>query len=237
MERKKIGAIVLAAGSGSRMQSKVAKQYLPLDGKPLVYYALEQFQKSLVDAVVLVVSQGQQEYCRKEIVERYGLSKVNAIVEGGKERYDSVYLGLIALDECDYVLIHDGARPFLDQGIIGRMIDEVSTSGACIAAMPVKDTIKIANEECFAVNTPDRSMLWQIQTPQAFDYTLIRKAYEDILAQGADGITDDAQVLERVTGKYSKLVKGSYMNIKVTTPEDLLVAEAFLGALKNIEKI
>ena len=232
MKREKIGAIVLAAGSGSRMQSKTAKQYLPLDGKPLIYYALEQFQESTVDSIVLVVSQGQEEYCRKEIVEQYGFSKVSEIVAGGKERYDSVYAGLTALTGCDYVLIHDGARPFLDQEIIGRVIDEVLKSKACIAAMPAKDTIKIANEESVAIETPDRSRLWQVQTPQAFEYALIKKAYENILAQNTLGITDDAQVLERATGKCSKLVQGSYRNIKVTTPEDLLVAEAFLKDLK-----
>lgn len=232
MKREKIGAIVLAAGSGSRMQSKIAKQYLPLDGKPLIYYALEQFQESTVDSIVLVVSQGQREYCRKEIVEQYGFSKVDEIVEGGKERYDSVYAGLTVLTGCDYVLIHDGARPFLDQEIIGRVLEEVCKSKACIAAVPVKDTIKVANEGGIAIETPDRNMLWQIQTPQAFDYFLIKEAYEKILSQGASGITDDAQILERATGKCCKLVKGSYRNIKVTTPEDLLVAEAFLKKLK-----
>ena len=232
MKREKIGAIVLAAGNGSRMKSKTAKQYLPVDGKPLIYYALEQFQKSPVDSIVLVVSQGQEEYCRKEIAERYGFSKIIAIVAGGKERYDSVYAGLTALTGCDYVLIHDGARPLLDQEIIGRVIDEVLKSKACIAAMPVKDTIKIANEENDAIATPDRSSLWQIQTPQAFEYSLIKEAYEKILSQGASGITDDAQILERATGKYCKLVNGSYRNIKVTTPEDLLVAEAFLKDLE-----
>ena len=143
----KVTAIVLAAGSGKRMNSKVHKQYLLMNGKPVLYYSLKAFEESNVDKIVLVVGAGEIEYCKKEIVERYGFVKVCAIVEGGKERYHSVYEGLKAAGETDYVLIHDGARPFLTQDIIERTITMVAQCKACVVGMPVKDTIKIVDKD------------------------------------------------------------------------------------------
>ena len=141
MEHTVYGAVVLAAGSGSRMNTETAKQYLLLNGKPLIYYALRQFQDSAVEKIVLVVAQGQEDYCRKEIVERYGFTKVCAIVPGGSERYLSVHAGLKALAGADYVLIHDGARPCVDQDILRRTMEAVVAEQACVVGMPVKDTI------------------------------------------------------------------------------------------------
>ena len=227
----KVTAIVLAAGSGKRMNSKVHKQYLLIDGKPVLYYSLNAFEESDVDNVVLVVGADEIEYCKKEIVERYGFGKVCAIVEGGKERYHSVYEGLKAAGETDYVLIHDGARPFLTQDIIKRTIVSVVEHRACVVGMPVKDTIKIVDNETYAKDTPDRANVWQVQTPQAFSYELVYDAYTRMLASDESGITDDAMVVERMTDYKVKLIEGSYRNIKITTPEDLLVAEAYL---KNI---
>lgn len=224
----KVTAIVLAAGSGKRMNSKVHKQYLLLDGKPVLYYSLKAFEESEVDKVVLVVGAGEVDYCKKEIVEQYGFAKVTAIVEGGKERYHSVYEGLKATGETDYVLIHDGARPFLTQDIIERTITSVVQCHACVVGMPVKDTIKIVDEEKFAKETPNRTDVWQVQTPQAFSYELIYDAYTRMLASDETGITDDAMVVERMTDYKVKLIEGSYRNIKITTPEDLLVAETYL---------
>lgn len=232
MERAVYGAVVLAAGSGSRMNTKTAKQYLLLDGKPLIYYALRQFQDSEVEKIVLVVAQGQEDYCRKEIVERYGFTKVCAVVPGGSERYLSVHAGLKALDGIDYVLIHDGARPCVDQDILKRTMEEVARWQACVVGMPVKDTIKIVDEQQMAQKTPDRRMLWQVQTPQAFSYDLIRGAYDKVVASGEQTVTDDAQVLELALGRTSRLIEGSYRNIKVTTPEDLDVAQIFLKNVK-----
>lgn len=232
MERAVYGAVVLAAGSGSRMNTKTAKQYLLLHGKPLIYYALRQFQDSEVEKIVLVVAQGQEDYCRKEIVERYGFTKVCAVVPGGSERYLSVHAGLKALDGIDYVLIHDGARPCVDQDILKRTMDEVARWQACVVGMPVKDTIKIVDEQQMAQKTPDRRMLWQVQTPQAFSYDLIRGAYDKVVASGEQTVTDDAQVLELALGRTSRLIEGSYRNIKVTTPEDLDVAQIFLKNVK-----
>ena len=228
MEKQKYAAIVLAAGSGKRMNSKVHKQYLIIQDRPVLYYSLKAFEDSAVDEIVLVVGKGEEEFCRKEIVDKYGISKVKSIVEGGRERYHSVFEGLKQTRDADYVLIHDGARPFVDQDIIRRCMQEVQKYQACVVGMPVKDTIKIADEEGYAKQTPDRKNVWMIQTPQTFSYTLIYEAYEEMLKTEDTAITDDAMVLERIKGKKSKLIEGSYRNIKITTPEDLLIANAYL---------
>lgn len=226
---EKYTAIVLAAGVGKRMNSKIQKQYMLLGGKPVLFYALDAFEKSRVDEIILVVGKGEIEYCRKEIVEKYKFHKVTKIVEGGKERYHSVYEGLKAIDTADYVLIHDGARPFLDQQILTRTMEAVKQYQACVVGMPVKDTIKITTEDGFSKETPERKHVWMIQTPQCFSYSLIFGAYQKMLQNEDATITDDAMVLEKVKGLPVKMVEGSYRNIKITTPEDLLVAEAYLG--------
>ncbi len=228
MEKQKYTAIVLAAGSGKRMNSKVHKQYLIIQDRPVLYYSLKAFEDSAVDEIVLVVGKGEEKFCRKEIVDKYGISKVKAIVEGGKERYHSVFEGLKQTSDADYVLIHDGARPFVNQDIIRRCMQEVQKYQACVVGMPVKDTIKIADEEGYAKQTPDRKNVWMIQTPQTFSYALIYEAYEEMLKTEDTAITDDAMVLERTKGKKSKLIEGSYRNIKITTPEDLLIANVYL---------
>lgn len=228
MEKQKYTAIILAAGSGKRMNSKVHKQYLIIQDRPVLYYSLKAFEDSAVDEIVLVVGKGEEEFCRKEIVDKYGISKVKAIVEGGKERYHSVFEGLKQTSDADYVLIHDGARPFVNQDIIRRCMQEVQKYQACVVGMPVKDTIKIADEEGYAKQTPDRKNVWMIQTPQTFSYALIYEAYEEMLKTEDTAITDDAMVLERIKGKKSKLIEGSYRNIKITTPEDLLIANVYL---------
>lgn len=228
MEKQKYAAIVLAAGSGKRMNSQVHKQYLIIQDRPVLYYSLKEFEDSAVDEIVLVVGKGEEEFCRREIVDKYGISKVKAIVEGGKERYHSVFEGLKQTSDVDYVLIHDGARPFVNQDIIRRCMQEVQKYQACVVGMPVKDTIKIADEEGYAKQTPDRKNVWMIQTPQTFSYALIYEAYEEMLKTEDTAITDDAMVLERIKGKKSKLIEGSYRNIKITTPEDLLIANVYL---------
>lgn len=220
-------AIVLAAGSGKRMNSTVHKQYLALGGKPVLYYSLKAFEESSVSFIILVTGAGEEEYCRREIIEKYGIQKIKQIVTGGKERYHSVYEGLKAAGGADYVLIHDGARPFVDQGMILRSMEAVREYQACIVGMPVKDTIKIADRDNFTIDTPDRQQLWQIQTPQTFSYKMIYEAYKQMLMVEDDKITDDAMVLERMTGQRVKVIEGSYRNIKITTPEDLIAAEAY----------
>lgn len=227
-------AIVLAAGQGKRMNSKVQKQYLLIKEKPVLYYTLKAFEESdLIAEIVLVTGKDETEYCRKEIVEKYDFKKVHKITVGGKERYHSVYQGLRAVEDADYVLIHDGARPFVDAGIIERACAAVKVHQACVVGMPVKDTIKIADEEGFAKKTPDRRRIWQVQTPQTFSYPLIKEAYEKLLEEEPEGITDDAMVVETMTDHKVKLVEGSYQNIKITTPEDLKIAEVFCDEKTN----
>lgn len=222
-------AVVLAAGSGSRMKSKVKKQFMDLMGKPLVYYALKAFQESPVDHIILVTGEDAIAYCKEEIVEKYQFTKVEAIVPGGKERYESVYNALKVIGD-DYVLIHDGARAFVDEDIIGRAMSGVEEYKACVIGMPVKDTIKVSDEENYAIDTPRRSTLWQVQTPQCFVTEEIRDAYTVMMNTDQTGITDDAMVMEQFGQRKIKLLEGSYNNIKVTTPEDILIGEAFLKA-------
>lgn len=223
-------AIVLAAGSGKRMNAKVQKQYLEVAGKPILYYTLKAFEESGVTEIVLVTGAGQEEYCRREIIEKYSFQKIKKIVAGGKERYHSVYEGLLAAKGADYVLIHDGARPMVDGAVIQRSMEAAEKYQACAAGVPAKDTIKIVNEEQIAKETPDRSRVWQVQTPQAFSYPLILEAYGKLMETEGIAVTDDAMVVERMTSVPVKMIEGSYRNIKITTPDDLLIAEMYLGA-------
>lgn len=229
---EKYAAVVLAGGSGKRMNTQVHKQYLLIKEKPVLYYSLKAFEESAVDEIVLVVGDKEKDYCRQEIVEKYGLKKVKAIVTGGKERYHSVFEGLKAIETADYVLIHDGARPFVDNEIISRTMLAVKKYKSCVVGMPVKDTIRIADEEQYAKETPQRKYVWMVQTPQAFSYSLIYDAYEKMLQNENTAITDDAMVLESMTSHRVRLIEGSYRNIKITTPEDLLIAETYLTAGK-----
>lgn len=227
-------AIVLAGGRGKRMNSDVPKQFLMICEKPIIYYSLKAFEDSFIDSVILVASADDIEYCQKEIVDKYQFHKVKRIVAGGKERYHSVLNGIKAAEPCDYIFIHDGARPFVTEDMLQRLLDCVTKEQACVAGMPVKDTIKIADELGYIASTPRRDLVWMIQTPQVFSYELIKKAYfqlekdeYSLLEQGIS-ITDDAMVVETLLGEKVKLVEGSYRNIKITTPEDLSVAEGFL---------
>lgn len=236
MMNGKICAVVLAGGKGSRMHSNIRKQYMTLAGKPLLAYSLMAFEKSDVDEIVVVAGSGEEEYIWNEIIRPYGITKAVKVTEGGQERYHSVYEGLKVCSGCDMVLIHDGARPLVTEEIIARTIEYTRINEACVVGMPVKDTIKSADDETFAAETLERSRLWQIQTPQAFSYPLIRRAYDALMADefAQQGITDDAMVVERMTDRRVKLVEGSYQNMKVTTPEDMVVAEAFLQADKTL---
>ncbi|MCH4193495.1 MAG: 2-C-methyl-D-erythritol 4-phosphate cytidylyltransferase [Butyrivibrio sp.] len=231
----KTTAIVLAAGKGSRMHANIPKQYMEVSGKPLIFYALRTFEESFIDEIILVVSPGDIQYCQREIVKKYGFHKVTHIVEGGKERYHSVHRGLHAADpETDYVFIHDGARPCVSEKILERAFAEVQEYQACVVGMPVKDTIKIADSDGFTAQTPDRNLVWTVQTPQVFSCSLILKLYDRLIAEEAQlwqkgiRVTDDAMVVETFSDVRIRLVEGSYSNIKVTTPEDVPVAELLL---------
>ena len=229
MKQEKCTAIVLAAGQGKRMHSKIQKQFLEIQGHPVLYYSLRCFQGSpIIQDIILVTGEEAISYCKNEIVEKYGLTKVTQIIAGGKERYDSVYAGLLACQETDYVFIHDGARPFITEEILQRGLDAVRETGACVVGMPSKDTVKLSDREGFVKETPDRSFVWNVQTPQIFSYSLIRGAHESIRKKDMSGVTDDAMVVEQETGVKVRLSEGSYRNIKITTPEDLAIAESFL---------
>lgn len=228
MQKEKCTAIILSAGRGSRMGTKIHKQYLEVDDRPILYFSLKAFQDSpIIDEIVVVVGEGQKDFVKTAIVERYGLKKVRHIVQGGAERYHSVWNGLQMVDH-GYVFIHDGARPFVDEAIIKRAYENVCEHKACVISMPVKDTIKTADDQGFVTSTPDRNHVWQMQTPQVFECGLVKTAYADLMKNEVAGVTDDAMVVERMSGHPIKLVEGSYENIKITTPEDLEVAKILM---------
>lgn len=236
--KEKITAIVLAAGQGKRMHSKVQKQFLEIQDHPVLYYSLRCFQDSrLIDDIILVTGNDMISYCKNEIVDRYSFTKVSNVIAGGKERYDSVYQGLLACTDTDYVFIHDGARPFITEEILERGLAGVRETGACVVGMPSKDTVKLSDEDGFVGMTPERKQVWTIQTPQIFSYDLIRKAHESIRKKDMSTITDDAMVVEQESGVKVRLVEGSYHNIKITTPEDLDVAEVFLKKIKKCKNL
>ena len=243
--KKKCTAIVLAAGQGKRMGSVVQKQYIELNDKPVICYTLDNFEQSeIIDNIIMVVGEGQEEYVRKDIITQYHYEKVSMIVPGGKERYHSVWEGLKALkrqeealeepDKTAYVFIHDGARMFADETILERGYETVEEYKACVAGMPSKDTIKLVDDSCQAVDTPERKYVWAVQTPQIFDRRLITEAYARLMEKEEVFVTDDAMVVEKIMGLPVKLFEGSYTNIKLTTPEDLDIAKVFL---KKVEKV
>lgn len=224
---KKITAIVLAAGNGSRMNSATKKQFMEINGKPILWYSLFAFEAYGVEQIILVTGKDDIEYCRKEIVEKYAFTTVTDIVAGGKERYQSVYNGLKKATG-DIVMIHDGARPLISAEIIKRCVKGTQDYGACVVGMPVKDTIKILDKNRAVADTPNRNNLWITQTPQSFMYELVKNAYDKMQKNNHENITDDAMVVERFSEHEVRFVEGDYSNIKVTTPEDIFIAETLL---------
>ena len=246
IQKKRCTAVVLAAGSGRRMHSATAKQFMMLLGKPLIWYSLQAVEQSeIIDDCILVTGESDIPYVRENIVHKYFLQKVTDVIAGGDERYASVgnamrYIaeGRLPLpNEDGYIFIHDGARPFLTENILRSTYEAVQEYGACVAAVPSKDTVKIADELGFAVSTPDRRLVWNIQTPQVFETKLITAAYAKLERElprlGRQGVTvtDDASVVELFTDHRVKLAMGAYENIKITTPEDIDTAEGFLSRL------
>lgn len=238
MNTGKTAAIILAAGSGRRMENDIPKQYLELGEKPILYYSLKAFEDSSIDEIILVVGENEKSYCEDQILKKYQFKKVKKIVAGGKERYHSVYNGLKGCPSVSYVLIHDGARPFITVDTIEKIIKQLPEYKACVVGVPVKDTIKMVDAKGKVEKTPDRDKLWSVQTPQAFSYELIRHAYDIMMKEleenkaNSEGtninITDDAMILEYTLKTSVKMIKGDYKNIKITTPEDILIGEVFL---------
>ncbi len=221
-------AIVLAAGKGKRMESNVNKVYMNLLGKKTIVRTLEPFQESpLIDEIILVVNENDITYCGFEVIDRSIFTKVTKIVAGGAERQESVYNGLKeASEKARLVLIHDGARPLVTEEIIERSILGALEYGAVSTGMPVKDTIKIINQEGFVCSTPERNTLWAVQTPQVFKREIILEAHKRAKEFEVQA-TDDAMLVEKM-GYRLKLIEGSYENIKITTPEDVVIARAII---------
>lgn len=218
-----ITAIILAGGKGKRMGSKISKQYIELKGKPILYYTLTKFINCKeIDNIVLVLPKDEIEYCTKSILEKYSL-KVDKIVEGGKERQDSVYNALNEIENSDIVLIHDGARPFVSNKIIKDGIKFARLYGAAAPGVTPKDTIKVKDESGFSKETPNRNTLVSIQTPQVFKLDIIKECHKKV-KNDKIAVTDDTMVIEMYNNKVY-LYEGDYTNIKVTTPEDLILAE------------
>lgn len=228
-------AMVMAAGSGTRMHSDEKKQFMELCGMPVVAHSIKAFQENEnIRSIVLVIPMGYGDEMVKMCIE-HGFTKVKNIAEGSTERFKSVYNGLCVVPkDTDYVLIHDGVRPMIKQELIDRCCKFVQLTRACVAAVPVTDTIKVADKDGFIARTLDRKLLWKIQTPQAFSFPLIMKAYsslyETIRSYGSDTsiITDDAVIVENMTNTRVRLIKGDEQNIKITTPGDMTIARAFL---------
>jgi 2-C-methyl-D-erythritol 4-phosphate cytidylyltransferase len=221
-------ALILAAGQGKRMGAEKNKPYLLLAGKPILFNTLHQFEKCpSIDGIVLVVEKHEIDHARTSIVDAFGCRKVLSVVAGGSKRQDSVWEGLKALKgEGELVMVHDGVRPFISQALLEEAVDTTRKTGATVVAVPVKDTIKVASREKEVVKTLDRETLWAVQTPQTFNHDLLKRAHEEARKDGFYG-TDDASLVERI-GVPVSIIDGSYENIKITTPEDLVLAETLL---------
>lgn len=220
------GAVIVAAGRGKRMGADVNKAYLPLAGRPVLAHALAAFEACpAVGEIVVVAAPGEEERAAA-VARELGLTKLSAIIRGGAERQDSVYAGLAALRAAG-ALVHDAARPLVTPALIAACCAAAEASGAAAPAVPVKDTIKLSDGGGSIVSTPDRSLLWAVQTPQAFRRAELMEAHDRARREGA-AATDDAMLLERL-GRKVAIVESDYDNIKITTPEDLPIAELLLA--------
>ncbi|MBS3917680.1 MAG: 2-C-methyl-D-erythritol 4-phosphate cytidylyltransferase [Deltaproteobacteria bacterium] len=224
----KADAIIVSAGKGQRFMEGRKKQFFFLGGKPILAHTLDQFDACpLIRSILLVVGQEDQDYCLKEIIEKFQYRKISQIIPGGKRRQDSVRNGLDALSaDAKIIVIHDGVRPFVTKEMIEESIRSATRFGAAIIAMPVKDTIKMAHPDGTVLKTLERESLYQAQTPQAFQAPFIREAYLKATEDGFIG-TDDASLVERL-GKKIHILPGAYTNIKITTLEDLMLANLIL---------
>lgn len=231
MYKSYVSAIVVAAGSGSRMKAGRNKQYLYLNGTPILAHTLRAFEKcSAIDEVVLVISGQDEELCKREVLGPNKFQKVKAIAFGGETRQESMYNGLMRVHpNSEIIVTHDGARPLIHPRTLTQCVEETMIHGATVVAVPVKETIKVVNEDLTVVDTPQRAQLWSVQTPQTFRKSLLVEAHQKATQDGFIG-TDDAMLVERM-GHPVKIVKGYYENIKITTPEDLILAESIFQRL------
>lgn len=222
-----VSALIAAGGRGRRMNSSISKQFLFVKGYPILYYTLKTFElMDCFDEIVMVAGKQDMDYTREQIINQYRFEKIR-MIEGGLERQDSVYNGLRELSpQTDIVVIHDGVRPFVTKEIIKKSIEAAKRYKAIGVAVPVKDTIKVVGDGNIIKQTPNRKELWAMQTPQTFKYDLILKAHEEAQKDNFFG-TDDAMLVERL-GLPVRIIEGAYENIKITTPEDIIIAETFL---------
>ncbi|RJR10125.1 2-C-methyl-D-erythritol 4-phosphate cytidylyltransferase [Candidatus Parcubacteria bacterium] len=226
----KYQVMVLAAGQGKRMKAGRNKQFIELEGKPVIIHTLTVFENDPMCEEIKLVINEKEVPLFKELLATYRIAKVSEMVLGGKERQDSVYNGLLRMGNAEIVLVHDGARPFIRQEVIQRLVEKAKFDGAAIVGVPVKDTIKKVNSDLLIMETVERAALWMIQTPQAFQYPILQKAHQQAKAEQYLG-TDESSLVERI-GVPVHMVKGDYENIKLTTPEDLIVANAILKKQK-----
>ncbi len=224
----KIAAIIAAAGSGTRIGGPVKKQFISIHGKPLLQYTLEVFQNcKVIDEIVVVGPTFGYEELENTIKFQWNISKLRSVVAGGDERYISVFNGLnVVSSDVEWIAIHDGVRPFVSAEKIINVVKAAKLHGAAILAVKPKDTIKV-NRDGFVKDTLDRDSLALVQTPQVFSIDLLRRAYDKAVAENLFG-TDDAYLVEQIGSKVA-IVEGDYSNIKITSPEDLLIAEKFIG--------
>jgi 2-C-methyl-D-erythritol 4-phosphate cytidylyltransferase len=232
----KVAAIIAAAGLGRRMQQDTPKTYLQLAGKPILIHTLEVFENvPEVKEVLVVVHPEDLEFCQEEVIDPYPLKKVLRLVPGGKERQDSVYHALKVLNkeavELDVILVHDAVRPLVDPAQVRKVVVAARRHGGAILGIPCQDTLKRVNSRGEVVATVDRQELWQVQTPQAFQAALLWRAYQEAMERGFYA-TDEAALVEAL-GETVVVVPGTCLNLKITTPDDLKMAEAILAFLKT----
>lgn len=229
----RVTALVPAAGMGKRMGADINKQYLLLEGKPILAHTLAVFELApFIDDIYIITPEAEIPYCREHVVEQYGFTKVRGVAAGGRERQNSVLNGLRAINASndDVVLIHDGVRPFIPAAVLKKSIEVATAEDGALVAVPAKDTIKTV-EAGIVTGTPPRENIWLAQTPQTFRYGIVRAAHELAAAEGFLG-TDDASLVERL-GRQVHVVMGDYRNIKITTPEDMILAGAFLKSVNS----
>jgi len=215
------------------MKSGINKQYMLLNSRPILSYSLDFFEKlDIVEQIVVITGEHELDYCEQEVIKRFKYNKVSAVLPGGKERQDSVLIGLHKLgSDTNLVAVHDGARPLLSSGLFSRLFKQAEEWGAAIPGIPSKDTLKMVDGESFVRQTLDRTSIYAIQTPQIFKYAELMTAYRKAYEENFQG-TDDASLFERYIGRV-RLVEGEYNNLKITTPEDLIIAEALLKAQRE----
>jgi 2-C-methyl-D-erythritol 4-phosphate cytidylyltransferase len=222
ISNQKTAAIIVAAGRGERMGG-VDKVFASLAGKPVLAWVVAAFQQcDLIEQIVIVLSESSLEQ-GKRLIKEWGWTKVTDVCLGGERRQDSVLAGLSQLKGCQWVVIHDGARPLVNEELIKNGLEAAEESGAAVTAVPVTDTIKVAGDDYFVQGTPPRRNLWLVQTPQVFRFDIMARAYRKMEGE----VTDDAALVERL-GYRVKLYMGSYDNIKITTKNDLALAEILL---------